>query len=104
MKRLMASVVAAVALLGAFAAPVQASAADDRLFAKLVRAEAPAFKAVKQKQMVKAAKATCAFIRSGWTVTDAVEVMDDTGFTWNESVAFVAGAVVFYCPEQEDNL
>lgn len=101
------SIVASLALAGgaaiATAAPAQALTNNDRLFAKLVRAEAYEFKAVPVGAMVKTAKTTCKFLRSGFTVIDAVSIMEDNGISEDAAIAFVAGAVVFYCPEQKDN-
>ena len=76
---------------------------DDKLFVKIVSNEARGFKGIPRKTMVKTAKQTCKYLRAGFTVLDAVYLMEKTGFTENESMTFVAGAVVFYCPEQEDN-
>ena len=84
-------------------ASTPAAASDDRLFVKLVTKEAPDLKGISLKTMVKTAKSTCKFLRSGWTILDAVELMQETGFSENASMSFVAGAIVFYCPEQENN-
>jgi hypothetical protein len=76
---------------------------DDKLFVKIISEEAPIFKGVSRKTMVKTAKTTCRFLRSGFTIFEVVESMEDSGFTQNQSMTFVAGAIVFYCPDQEDN-
>jgi hypothetical protein len=60
-------------------------------------------KGVSRKQLVKTAKETCKFLRAGFTIMDAYDMMEDSGFTNKEITAFLAGAVVFYCPDQEDN-
>ena len=104
MKKIIAAVSAA--LIGATlltASPAQASAKDDRLFYSLVTKDAPSLKAVGRKQLVKTARATCKFLRSGFTIMDAFDMMSDTGFTDREATAFIAGSVVFYCPDQESN-
>lgn len=80
-----------------------AAASDDRLFFKLVTKEAPSLKAAGQKTLVKTAKQTCKFLRSGFTILDAYELMENNDFTEKEITAFLAGAIVFYCPEQENN-
>lgn len=105
-----ASLIAASALLvgGVVAAPAASATApagikDDKMFVKLVTASAPTLKGISRKTMVKTAKQTCKFLRGGFTILDAVDIMEDNGFTQNESTAFIAGAIVFYCPEQEDN-
>lgn len=76
---------------------------DDKLFVKIISEEAPIFKGIPRKTMVKTAKTTCKFLRSGFTIFEVVESMEDSGFTENQSMTFVAGAIVFYCPDQEDN-
>jgi hypothetical protein len=107
MKKSLIAIVASIALMFAFIAPAQASAPtglrDDKLFVKLVTAEAPTLKGIPRKTMVKTAKQVCKYLRAGFTILDAVYLMEDNDFTENESMSFVAGAVVFYCPEQEDN-
>lgn len=109
-KKIAAAVAASALLLGGStiaAAPAQASAStgikDDKLFVKLVTSSAPGLKGIPRKTMVKTAKQTCKFLRNGYTILDAVDLMEESGFTQNESTAFIAGAIVFYCPEQEDN-
>lgn len=100
-----ATLTAATAI--AVAPPAQAASPsgirEDRLFVRLVTEEAPSLKGIPRKTMVKTAKQTCKFLRTGFTVIDAVDVMQESGFTQNEAISFVAGAVVFYCPEQEYN-
>lgn len=80
-----------------------ASASDDRMFFRLITKEAPSLKPAGQKTLVKTAKQTCKFLRSGFTILDAYDLMEDNGFTQKEITAFLAGAIVFYCPEQENN-
>lgn len=104
MKKIIAATVAA--LTGAtllLAPPAQASASDNRLFYRLVTSEAPALRAIKQRDLVSTAKETCKFLRNGFTILDAHDLMTESGFTNNEASAFLAGAIVFYCPDQEDN-
>lgn len=104
MKKIIAATSAA--LIGAtllLAPPAQASASDDRLFYRLVTKDAPALKAIKQRDLVKTARETCKYLRAGFGILDAHDLMTDTGFTDREANAFLAGAIVFYCPEQEGN-
>ncbi len=104
MKKIIA--VASAALIGTtllLAPPAQAAAKDDRLFYTLVTADAPTLKGVGRKQLVKTARETCRFLRNGFTIIDAYDLMEDSGFTEREISSFLAGAVVFYCPDQEDN-
>lgn len=104
MKKIIAATSAAV--IGAtvlLASPAQASASDDRLFYRLVTKEAPALKGIKQRDLVKTAKQTCDFLRTGYGILDAHDLMTEAGFTTRQANAFLAGAIVFYCPEQEGN-
>lgn len=102
-----AAIAAAVALTiaGAIAvAPaVSAGPKDDALFVKLVKKEAPELKAVSSRQLIKTAKQTCSFLRSGFTILEAVELAEEAGLSQNAGMSIVAGAIVFYCPEQENN-
>ena len=93
-------------LIGAgvlLAPPANAGVKEDKAFFSYVTKTEPGLKGISRKQMVKVAKQTCTFLRSGYTVLDAVDVMEDAGFTQNESVTFIAATVVFYCPDQEGN-
>jgi hypothetical protein len=85
------------------APPATAGPRDDRLFYSLVTGEAYTLKAVSRKKLVSVAKETCKGLRSGLTILDIYEMMDDSGFRPNEISSFIAGAIVFYCPDQEDN-
>jgi hypothetical protein len=98
---LAAGVGIALALL--FAPPAQAGVREDKLFYSLVTGDAPTLKGVSRQQLVKTAKETCKFLRAGFTIMDAYDMMDESGFTNKEITVFLAGAVVFYCPDQEDN-
>ena len=80
-----------------------AGIANDRLFVKIISSEEPIFKGIPRKTMVKTAKTTCKFLRSGFTIVESVELMASSGFTEDQAMTFVAGAIVFYCPEQEYN-
>jgi hypothetical protein len=42
-------------------------------------------------------------LRSGKGILDAVNIALDAGLSRNVAYTLVAGAVVFYCPEQEGN-
>lgn len=102
-----AAIAASIALAGGVAigtaAPAQAGPKEDRLFVQLVTKEAPELRGISIKTMVKTAKSTCKFLRAGFGAVDAVTMMEDNGFSQKAAVAFVAGSVVFYCPEQEGN-
>lgn len=104
MKKMIAVIASLLVGIGLVVAPpAQANARDDRLFYSLVTSEARSLKAIPRKQLVKTAKETCKFLRAGFTILDAYDLMEDSGFTAAEATAFLAGAVVFYCPEQENN-
>lgn len=109
-KVIAASVVAACALaLGAPAAHAATPAAgpvslsDDIQFYALVTKEEPALRAISRKKLVKTAKTTCRYLRTAGTILDAHDLMTESGFTDDQATAFIAGAIVFYCPDQEDN-
>lgn len=104
MRKIIALVVALPLFLG-IAAPAQATvpASNDALFYSLVTEDAPTLKPVGRKQLVKTARATCKYLRAGFTILDAYDMMESNGFTDPEIAAFLAGAIVFYCPEQQDN-
>lgn len=95
----------ALPLMFGVAAPASAAvpSSNDALFYSLVTKDAPTLKPVGRKQLVKTARATCKFLRSGFTIMDAYEMMEENLFTEKEISAFIAGAIVFYCPEQADN-
>lgn len=101
MRKKIAATVAALALALTFAGPAQAGPREDNLFVKIIRSEAPELRAVAKKNLISLAKETCKFLRSGFTVIDAVEIAEDEGIRSKTAVALVAGAIVFYCPEQE---
>jgi hypothetical protein len=107
MKKIIALVIAAFLAISV-AAPAQASAPafnskNDKLFQRVVTKEAPSLKGVPRKTLVKTAKETCKFLRAGFGILDAIDLMEDNGFSEKTAIAFVAGSVVFYCPEQENN-
>ena len=107
MKRVLAGV-AALALTITVAAPATAAVTtklnkNDRLYVSILRSEVSELRYVSPAQLVKGAKITCKGLRSGMTLLDVVEIAVDNGLSENTAMALVAGAVVFYCPEQEDN-
>jgi hypothetical protein len=101
MNKKIVAVVASAGLALACAAPAYAGPREDNLFVKLVRTEARELKSVPKKQLISLAKETCKFLREGFDVLDAVEIAEDEGIRTGTAIALVAGAVVFYCPEQE---
>lgn len=105
MKKFIAAVTTlALLVLGVVLAPAASAWTNrDYQFVRAVRAEAPAFRAVPMRSMVKIAKLTCDELDGGWsTVLDIVDDGIEAGFTQKQAIALVAGAVVFYCPEYGD--
>lgn len=104
MKKIIAIVTALMiggsALVAAPAA--QALTKNEIKYVKLLKSEAPELYVVSNKKLVKSGKLTCRYLRSGATVVDAIEVMENAGLDEDTSIAIVAAAVVFFCPEQED--
>lgn len=99
-----AAVLAAVVMLGlVFAPPAQASKKNDNLYVKVIRAESPELRFVKRGTLIKTAKATCRYLRAGGGILDAVQIGRESGFSRDTALTLVAGAVVFYCPDQEGN-
>jgi hypothetical protein len=108
MKKIIIALVTAIAFVSVgVAAPSSALAptdrANDNLFIKILRSESPTFKYSNRKTLIKTAKSTCKFLRNGYGMITAIETMEDSGFDYDESLSFVVGAVIFYCPEQEGN-
>lgn len=105
MKRIIGATIAAVFTVGLIAAPpAHAGPKDDRMFYTIVTSNEPAFKAITRKKLVSVAKQSCKTMRSGFTPLEVHDMMTDSGFTDNQATAFVAGAILFYCPEQEKNI
>lgn len=103
MKKLIA--ITTALLIGAgmlLAPPASAGVRENKLFYKMVTTAAPELKFVSRYRLVKTAKATCRYLRSGFMPMDAVEMGMDSGLSTNEALSLVAGAITFYCPEQED--
>jgi hypothetical protein len=104
MKKLVA--LSSVLIIGAsvfVAAPAQASPKNDRLYVKVLKAEAPILSSVKAVTLIKSGKLTCKYLRSGASLFDAVEVAEEAGLDNDTTLSMVAAAVVFFCPEQENN-
>lgn len=101
MNKKIIAVVASAGLALACAAPAYAGPREDNLFVKIIRSEATELRSVPKKNLISLAKETCKFLRSGFTVLDAVDIAEDEGIRSKTAIALVAGAVVFYCPEQE---
>jgi hypothetical protein len=105
MKKITALTIAALVAFGlVIAPPAQASSKkNDDLYVKVIRSEAPILRGVPKRDLIKGAKTTCRYLRSGNGILDAVNIALDAGLSRNVAYTLVAGAVVFYCPEQEGN-
>ena len=106
MIRKLATATAAVALAAGIAAAPPAAASskkNDNLYIQVIRQEAPILRGVPRKDLIAGAKATCKYLRAGYGILDAVNLATDSGLSKNVAYTLVAGAVVFYCPEQEGN-
>jgi len=104
-KKKLIAAAGSVLLLGTIvtAPPAAANTRNDNLYVKVVRAESPLLKRIPKKSLVKTAKTTCRYLRAGGGILDAVDIAIKSGLSRNVSLTLVAGAVVFYCPEQEGN-
>jgi hypothetical protein len=107
-KNAIAAVVASLALVAFTASPAVASAPsytkNDKQFVKTIRAESPVLYGVGAKLLISTAKETCKFLRKGYgTIFDAIGLAEDGGLDEDTAMTMVAGAIIFYCPEQEDN-
>jgi len=99
---LIGAIVIAGALSLTAVSPAQAYTSNDNLYFKVVRSEAPILKKVSKKTLKRNAKVTCKYLRAGGTVYRAVSIAEDNGLDSDTAMVLVAGAVVFYCPEEED--
>lgn len=84
------------------AAPAQASPSNDRMYVRILKSEAPELYGISSKKLIKSGELTCKYLRSGSTIIEAIEVMEDAGLDQDTALALVAASVVFFCPEQED--
>jgi len=98
---LIGAIIVAGALSLTAVSPAQAYTSNDNLYFKVVRLEAPELRGVSKKTLKSSAKATCRYLRAGGTVYRAVEIAENNGLNTDTAVTLVAGAVVFYCPEEE---
>lgn len=100
---IIAIVIAALFVAAPATAAVPTLNSNDRLFLKTIRATEPMLKRVSSKTLIDTAKGACKAMRSGLTILDVVALGEESGLDSEVAVALTAGAVVFYCPEQENN-
>jgi hypothetical protein len=104
----MTALLAVLASTTMLAAPAQASSpaysSKDYAFVRLVRSEAPSFKYVGAKLMIKSAKLTCDTLDSGLDESEAAWMMVDSGFTKRQAIVFISAAMVVYCPWHGDDI
>jgi hypothetical protein len=104
MKKIIAITAGLMLGIGVLAAPpAHANKKNDDRYVQIIRSEAPELSRVSKAKLVKGAKTTCRYLRSGGGIIEAVQMALDAGIRRNTALTLVAGAVVFYCPEQENN-
>lgn len=107
MVKRIAALIVAVIVAGALSltavSPAQAWTKNDNVYFKVIRSEASDLKYVSKTTLRKSAKAVCQYLRSGGTLSEAIDAAEGTGVEYDTALVLVAGAVVFYCPEQEKN-
>ena len=105
MAKRLSALIGAVMIAGALSltavSPAQAWTGNDNAFFRVVRAEAPDLRYASKTTLRQTAKAVCKYLRLGGTVVEAVDAAEGSGLDSDTAIAIVAGAVVFYCPEQE---
>lgn len=112
MKKLITAALATGLLLTGgmiYAAPASATASSsapsytkkDNLFYSLVTSEEPSLKYAGKKLLIKSAKTQCRALRAGVDPFDLYEIAIDNGISEDEFIALLAGALTFYCPDQE---
>ena len=74
---------------------------EDSAYLSAVRSKDSALYSVPDSQLVSLAGTICQSLRSGVPVRQVLQTGLDAGLSVNQVAALVAGAVVFYCPEQE---
>jgi hypothetical protein len=108
MKKMAAAALAALALAGTTAVSAQAATptwtTKDYAFVRLVRSEAPAFKAVGARLLVKSAHLTCDALDEGLDESEAAAMMMDSGFTQHQALVFTTASMVVYCPWHGDDI
>lgn len=108
MKKILAAVAAVlVSATLLTAAPANAAVPTgqyDNLYITTIRDEAPELYGVSRKDLIKLAKTICKTLRTtSYGMVDIAEMGVESGFSENAAAAIVAGAVAFYCPDQENN-
>lgn len=108
MAKRISALIGAVVIAGALSltavSPAQAWTSNDNVYFRVIRAEAPDLRYVSKATLRKSARVVCQYLRSGGTISESVDAAEGTGIEYDTALTLVAGAVVFYCPEQEDYL
>jgi hypothetical protein len=73
---------------------------EDDAFLDAVRSKDSAFYSVPDASLVELAGTICQSLRSGIPITRVIQTGLDSGLSSNQVASIVAGAVVFYCPDQ----
>lgn len=69
-------------------------------FVRYIRNEAPSLRALTKADAVDLGKTTCRALRSGVDTYDVIYAYTDSGFSDDETVAMISGAVIYLCPDQ----
>lgn len=107
MKKFIVAVAATAVLLVGFSTPAHAVVPSmtkkDKQYVRVIRMESPSLRFVSPRQLVRIAKLNCRGLRAGLTIPDVVMAGVSGGLDEDTVLTLVAGAVIFYCPEQENN-
>lgn len=109
--RIVAGVAGAVMATTLLAAPAQAVNApaaapayssNDNAFYKAVTRMEPSMKYLGSKRgMIKVAKLTCKAFRAGNSFEEVAGVLIESDLNGDQIATLIAGAISFYCPDQE---
>jgi hypothetical protein len=85
-------------------APEPQTNSDEDSYLTAVRSKDSALYSVPDASLVELAGTICQSLRSGIPVQRVIQTGLDSGLSTNQVAALVAGAVVFYCPDQESEV
>jgi type IV secretory pathway VirB10-like protein len=77
---------------------------SDEAFLSAVRGSAPELARVSDLQLVDLARTICLGLDAGVSIETVLETGINSGLGTNSVAAIAAGAIVFYCPDQESQL
>jgi hypothetical protein len=105
-KKILALLIALLAIM-AVAAPASATPAysqKDRIFVRLVRADAPVFKYAPASSLIKLGHSICGALDTGTDESEAVYIGMEAGMSQHQSLVVVASALTVYCPWHSDDI